>query len=183
MPLAELPANHDLTHLTWALGFVQRFDVAIDAGAHQGIWTRHLISRFKRVIAFEPVESNRRKIPEGAEVHPFALGKERGKVSMAAGPENTGQYHVSGDGDIIMRPLDSFGFTACDFLKLDVEGLELHALQGAATLLKTCRPLVLIEENGLCQRYGIEPMAADNYLRTLGYRQIGRMNKDYLYQW
>lgn len=183
MPLSELPAGHDLTHLLWALRHVDRFDVAIDGGAHQGIWARHLLRCFKRVIAFEPVESNRAHISIEAEVYPHALGDKRGKVGMVPGPENTGQYHVIGVGHTEMRTLDSFGFTACDFLKLDVEGMELHALKGAEALLKACRPVVMIEENGLCERYGVERMAAHDWLLRLGYVCLGNMNKDYLYKW
>jgi len=180
--LKELPETHDLVHLQWALRHVDNFGVAIDGGAHQGIWTRELLKRFDEVIAFEPVASNRRLIPQGATVYPYALGDKAGTVDMQPGTENTGQYHVKPGNMHTMVALDEFKIV-CDFLKLDVEGYELQALQGAEGLLKRCKPTVLIEDNGLCERYGVERLAADEYLKRLGYYCVGRMNKDYLYKW
>ena len=34
---------------------ISKWDVALDVGAHVGIWSTRLAERFKRVIAFEPV--------------------------------------------------------------------------------------------------------------------------------
>ena len=34
---------------------IPNFDVALDVGAHVGIWTRRLTHKFKTVVAFEPV--------------------------------------------------------------------------------------------------------------------------------
>lgn len=188
MPLKELPENHNLTHLRWALEHVENFGVAIDGGAHQGIWTRELLKRFDQVIAFEPVESNRRLIPQGAHVYPYALGDKNGTVDMEPGKNNTGQYHVTPGATHTMVALDGFKIV-CDFLKLDVEGYELKALQGAEELLNRCKPVVMIEDNGLCERYGVQQMDSDKYLKSLGYSCLGFMNptptsrdKDYLYK-
>lgn len=180
--LKELPEGHDLGHLRWALRHVDHFGVAVDGGAHQGIWTRELLKRFDQVVAFEPVESNRRLIPQGAHIYPYALGERSGTVDMKPGTENTGQYHIAPGSVHTMVALDEFKIV-CDFLKLDVEGYELQALQGAEKMLKRCKPVVMIEDNGLCERYGVAHLAADEYLKTLGYYRIGRMNKDYLYKW
>lgn len=182
LALKELNPTHDLTHLRWALRYCERFGVAVDGGAHQGIWTRELMKRFDRVIAFEPVSENRRWIPFGATVYPYALGEKEQTVGIKSGTENTGQYHVTPGREVMMVPLDSFHIP-CDFLKLDVEGYELPALQGAEQLIKRCKPVVMIEENGLCTRYGIEPLEADEWLKRIGYECVGKMNKDYLYKW
>ena len=182
MPLKELPKNHDLKHLEWALGFIEKTEVAIDGGAHQGIWTRRLLDVFDHVIAFEPIESNRKKIPAAAEIYPYAIGDYDGPVGMQHGTENTGQGHVTEGDSTKMVMLDSLGVD-CDFLKLDVEGYELQALIGAWEMIHRCKPLIMIEENGLCKRYGVEPMAADQWLKDAGYKCLGNMNKDYLYQW
>jgi len=34
---------------------ISKWDVALDVGAHVGIWSTRLAQKFKRVIAFEPV--------------------------------------------------------------------------------------------------------------------------------
>ena len=37
---------------------ISKFDVALDIGAHVGIWSRRLAEKFKTVVAFEPVPSH-----------------------------------------------------------------------------------------------------------------------------
>ena len=40
--------------------------------------------------------------------------------------------------------LDSFD-EHVDFIKMDIEGMEIHALQGATQLIKNCRPICFVE--------------------------------------
>lgn len=47
--------------------------------------------------------------------------------------------------DIAAIPLDSFGYERVDFLKIDVEGMELRVLKGAAKLVRRHHPIVLAE--------------------------------------
>lgn len=183
--LEDLPDDHDLGHLFGALAHVTRWDLAIDGGAHRGIWARVLARKFRRVLAFEPCASNRVRIPnlKNVRVSASALGAEPGTAAIADGPENTGQAHlVPGDG-ISIVPLDALELPACGFLKLDVEGYELFALRGARELLSRTRPVVLIEENGLCRRYGVEPGAAAEFLVGLGMHEVARFNKDHVFAW
>ncbi|UFZ06641.1 FkbM family methyltransferase [Bradyrhizobium ontarionense] len=43
-------------------------------------------------------------------------------------------------------PLDDFNLPRCDLIKLDVEGMELEALEGAAATIERCTPIMLIEK-------------------------------------
>ena len=43
-------------------------------------------------------------------------------------------------------PLDDFNLPRCDLIKLDVEGMELEALEGAAATIERCAPIMLIEK-------------------------------------
>ena len=49
------------------------------------------------------------------------------------------------DGDIEMKTMDSLNMSKIDVLKIDVEGRELHVLEGAEQTLKRLSPLVVIE--------------------------------------
>ncbi len=62
--------------------------------------------------------------------------------------------------------LDEFGLSRVDFIKLDVEGMELEALEGAARTIEASRPIMLIEE--------IKTDAAQlhRWLETRGYEII-----------
>lgn len=92
-----------------------------------------------------------------AQVEEKAIWSEAGKVSFMRVDTNTspdrGLGHVSSDlsgsGTIAVEAvtLDAFAAShpAPDFVKCDVEGAELHVFQGAACLLDTKRPLLLVE--------------------------------------
>ena len=41
--------------------------------------------------------------------------------------------------------IDSLNLARCDFMKIDVEGMEIEALDGAARTLERCRPALLVE--------------------------------------
>jgi len=41
--------------------------------------------------------------------------------------------------------LDSLNLERCDFLKIDVEGMELHVLKGASRLIDRCHPIIYTE--------------------------------------
>jgi len=47
--------------------------------------------------------------------------------------------------DVEVRPLDDFGITGVDFIKIDVEGREIEVLKGGAKTVEGSRPIVLIE--------------------------------------
>jgi len=184
LALSELPADHDIGHLKRSLQFVKGFDTAIDCGAHKGIWTKEMMKHFKKVMSFEPVYSNYQFLET---INPdyswqLAIGGKDGFTDMKAGTENTGQYHMVEGDEIPVVTLDSFEIPNVDFIKFDVEGMELFAIQGALVTILECRPLILIEENGLCSRYNVKDGEAGQYLEALGYKMIKRMNKDYLYE-
>ena len=127
---------------------------------------------------------NYKCLVKNAEVehHNQALGEKPGWVSIEkTDPRNTGQDHVTAGSDVEMVTIDSLGLENVDFLKLDVEGYELFALKGAEETLKRCKPVVLIEVNGLSERYGLHDSEACNYLRDLGFKLKNRVNKDLIY--
>ena len=97
-------------------------------------------------------------------------------------PFNSGKHHVVlDDGGIEMRSVDSFNYENVDFIKMDIEGYEFFGLLGAEETLKRCSPVVLIEQNGLETKYGLQKKEAGKYLESLGYNLKAIANKDYIY--
>ncbi len=47
--------------------------------------------------------------------------------------------------DVRKLKLDELNFPRVDFIKLDVEGMELEALEGARQLIETSHPILLVE--------------------------------------
>lgn len=180
--LADLPDGWQSREVELALSFVRDFRLAVDGGAHRGTITAQLLRRFSKVVAIEPGPLAER-IPVRAEVVRAALGDAPARCSMADGEENTGQRHVVQGDDIAVITLDSLGL-APGFIKLDVEGMEWHAIQGAAETIRAHRPIVMLEENGLCQRYGVAPGEAGRLLQSWGARLVAKTrHKDEIYAW
>lgn len=183
MSLAELPEGFELDHLALALEYCQNFRTAVDGGANRGIWTVEMAKRFKQVLAFEPVEENRKRIPEMDNVQVWGRGLSHKfeHVVMEPGESNTGEWYarpVEGRCGVIMGPLDSLRLSEVDFIKLDIEGYELFALQGARETILRCHPTICVEEKWHCERYGVPQGEATRYLEAMGYRVAAKVGRD-----
>ena len=179
------------SHLTEALRFVTDFSVALDGGAHVGTWSRTLSSRFKQVVAVEPsgdtyeaLCANMRQFGcANVDAKRAALGDALGRVQMAIetkaqAMENTGARFVKPGNDVIMLTIDGMDLQSLGFLKLDVEGSEYAALNGARDTLARCQPVVLFENKFLWKRYGVPRDAPQQLLTGLGYRKASSVSKD-----
>jgi FkbM family methyltransferase len=54
--------------------------------------------------------------------------------------------YVGNTAEVRKMPLDDFKLTRCDLIKIDIEGMELEALEGAKAMIERCRPIMLIEK-------------------------------------
>ena len=147
-----------------------KWDVALDIGAHVGIWSMRLAEKFKRVYAFEPVpkhiecwKQNMLKFTnEHSEwrnistLNTVALGHENGTATMIVpNTTNTGRAtfveklfidkHDFPKLEVETRTLDSYEFEQVDFIKMDVESFELKVLQGAENTIRKHKPIMYIE--------------------------------------
>lgn len=177
--------KYQADHLDAAMLHVTDFRLAIDGGAHVGTWTKRLSVRFEDVIAVEPspdtfealVDNVQRFKWDNVSPRQVALGAAGGRVSMTLDAKNvaranTGARFVQPGADIFVVAIDDWKLPALGFLKLDIEGSEPAALQGAADTLRRCRPIVLFENKGLWKRYGLAREAPQEFLRSVGYRQL-----------
>ena len=174
-----------------SLGHVRRFGVAIDVGAHIGLWSRELAQRFAYVHAFEPVAAHadcfeRNVVAGNVKLHRMALGRDSGFVEAeVAAPGNSGTTYVyETNAGVPMRTLDSFEFEDVDFLKIDVEGFELFVCEGAGLTLARCRPVVVLEQKTQGPDYfGVPQFAARDFLCGLGAKVLARVRDDWILGW
>ena len=171
-----------------ALKFCRSRAVAVDVGAHVGLWSYYLAREFDVVHAFEPVAEHRACFAKNITaanvvLYDCALGDHERSVAIHTSEGSSGDSWVKGDGDIPMRRLDDFALNV-SFIKLDCEGGELHALKGAEETLKRCHPCVIVEQKpGKAQQFGLEETAAVDYLRSLGAHLRTAISGDYVLAW
>ena len=130
-------------------------DVVMDIGAYRGTFTRHALDRGARVVvAFEPEPDNYAcleqtfapEIARGAvRLVKAAIWEEAGTLRFE-GSELGG--HVSGatDGSITVAAttiddaVRDLRLERVDFIKMDIEGAERHAVRGASRTLAAFQP-------------------------------------------
>jgi FkbM family methyltransferase len=164
---------------------------AVDVGAHIGLWSWNLAHWFHRVEAFEPVAEHRAcwlRNMEGfaamqLNLHPVALGAAPDLVSMRTEPTSSGdtRVHRVGSGDVEMRTLDSYGLENVDLIKVDVEGMEQHVLEGAVSTMLKWWPVVIVEQKrDMHARFGLPKLGAVSFLQGLGWRVELELSGDYI---
>jgi FkbM family methyltransferase len=139
-------------------------DVVVDAGASEGLFTRFAVRRGARVIAVEPwgplAESLRRtfaaEIADGTvAVVQATLSDAVGTATLHVNPAcpwgaSVGRGHAGADlrVDVPQTTLDALvadsPWGSCDFLKVDVEGVERQLVAGAQATLRRDRPCASI---------------------------------------
>lgn len=183
---------------------------AVDIGAFVGHWTHYMAPVFKHVYAFEPVEDNaecwsKNMNIEGhknVSLHEFAIGAEDGAIDMEIIGASMGNCYVShgeekpsgasaknvnyvGTGKQVSyrRTLDSFNLMDVQFIKIDAEGSELGVVKGAKETIRRWRPLIILEQKKVEERYGQTEDAASEWLERQGMRQLLAMNHDIIMGW
>lgn len=162
-------------------------DVFLDVGANVGVYSilaAKQVAPNGKVIAIEPDKNNASRLKENFslnqfsenmyEVHQVAVGAESGKCLFDCN-DAIGRVtsHASSAIETPMITLDSLQLDIEYFTvgKMDIEGYELLALQGAKHLLTLGRPYCwLIETNDECAQYGTSRKMLYEFLATYGYK-------------
>jgi len=183
---------HSTVDITNALKYVKSFNVAFQAGGACGLWAKELASHFNCVYTFEPdplnfscLNHNIRGFDHKIIRTQAALGEEHQLVGMTKGKrtDNAGAQHADPEapGYIPMLKLDDFySQERVGLIILDIEGWEAAAIRGAEKIIKTYRPVVMIEAKPLQHMpdLGTDENEAGNVLRSWGYIKKERIHRD-----
>ncbi|KND58464.1 methyltransferase FkbM family [Candidatus Burkholderia verschuerenii] len=169
-------------------------DGGANIGVHSVEWARHMYG-WGRVLSFEAQETVFYALAGNlvlnnclnARAKLAALGESVGEITIPQpdyfsaasfgslelrrreGTQYIGQdisYDAAAGVAVPMVTIDSLDLPRVDFLKLDVEGMEMDVLRGATNTLKRCTPICLVEY------IKSDREALSAYLTDLGYTSI-----------
>lgn len=154
--------DHDQNTLPKLVPYLPKGCVVVDAGAFIGDHTVFYAQHASKVYAFEPNPEAFECLTfnaQGMRVKSYnaGLGSETGKAAIAR-DANAGASHLCEGDAVSIMTLDSLNLAVLHFMKLDIEGYEVQALEGAGETIERCRPVMLIEVNeGALNRQGTTP--------------------------
>jgi FkbM family methyltransferase len=136
--------------------------VAVDVGAHWGVWSRFFCHRFRNghVWAFEPCRDSFDVLARNCSAHEnvtcvcSAVGRETGEVTMSDWSVGSNYRRIVHSGASAGNVVPSVSFvewirSSCssrlDLIKVDVEGYEVDVLCPAITYLSELRTRVVFE--------------------------------------
>ena len=177
-----------LAYLDRALVYVKRWNTAVDAGAHIGLWTQVMADKFARVLAFEPMPDNcetwreNMRGRENAVLYQEALGDVCGTVRMDGTGHSKHFAVIDNQGTVPMVTIDSLNLEALDFLKVDCEGADYLVLKGGEKTIKKFRPVVIVESKAKFEaRYGLKPYAPVSFMKELGAKNVESHWHDHIF--
>lgn len=168
----EFPLHACKTTYLLSKPWVRRFRHAIDAGCRVGEFTRYLQLDFEHVYAFDPNlwPYFRFNVDLRKTTHfNCALGDERGEITMYGGMHTVREGVAPTTKPCL--PLDDFGLSDVDYIKIDVEGFEKKVLLGARGIVERDNPVIVIEQNHVTIE-GESQLEARAYLESIGYREV-----------
>jgi FkbM family methyltransferase len=191
MPKTKPTRTEKLEHLRVAIPFCKKFRLALDVGAHQGLWSAIMAEQFNKVIGWEPYEPNQAawikrmaKYPN-ASLFKAACANYNGEAKLLGESHSKHYIEPSEAGPIEVHRIDDFNFEDVDLLKTDCEGADALVLMGARDTLLRCKPVVIVESFPRFEqkRYNLHAGAPCTYLEKLGFTQVAHMFCDYVYAW
>ena len=131
-------------------------EVFVDCGSFQGdtlpSFTSHWNSGFRHIFALEPDPRNRAGLEarvgslglaERATIIPYAVGERNERVLFAATGTVTSQIQENGSVSVECRRLDGIDWPLTPtYIKMDIEGAEPEAIEGASALLRRHQPIL-----------------------------------------
>ena len=149
-----------------------RGKVLYDIGGWEGVFTLFFARAAQpggQVVTFEPNPDNRRIIQENLElngfqnvtIRPVALGQVARRAALAVSRNTgTGTIHEQRKGrnlgqpgarthevevDTVDHQIEAYHLPSPDFVKIDVEGMELEVLVGMEGTIRRVKPRILVE--------------------------------------
>lgn len=193
-PEFEDAGTYQFKKIEMALRVCSKRRVALDIGAHVGLWSRVLRRHFDEVLAFEPIVEYcecfiRNARADNVILYQRAVSDRCGELEMRRVRDNSGNTYVAKHGETATRKVHSIRiddecFKDVDLIKIDVEGWEAVVLNGAEETIRRDKPVVIVEQKpGNAERYGMGRLDASNLLEDWGASLLWEKSGDRCYGW
>lgn len=174
--------------------YPKRNNTFIDIGGHIGTTSLPYSRLFKQVIAYEPnnesynffIDNIKLNNITNIEIHNKGVyNKNINCLVLPHTGGNSGCYYIKECLDLdnpniipLVKLDDEYdaydayddGSQQIDFIKIDTEGSELYALEGAYELIKKWKPLIQVETNECSDKYfGYNKEKIHTFLKSLNY--------------
>lgn len=149
--------NQWMPEREWCVSQIKPGMTVVDCGAHHGMMSlifARAVGPTGKVIAYEALPSNAKVAQENAKlngfgsilVRPVGIGESNSSAMVHINSSNTVVAEQGDGGETIqiVRLDDDLGDRQVDFIKIDVEGHDLHALRGMPSVLRQ-RPIIDLE--------------------------------------
>ena len=188
---------HEFHEMIFLHQFLKKDMIFADVGANQGEYTLFAAKRVSRVLAFEPLASMRNVLSDNVALNGFknvdvfevGLSDHAGMLEIheienmdeGLGTIYLGNRKSKRSFTIQLQSLDAIAqqrsLPRLDFIKMDIEGSELRALEGSVEVIKKFRPAIMIELNAetyAAAGYTVEDV--EDYFKKANYAafEIGR---------
>jgi FkbM family methyltransferase len=184
-------------HFKEIVKLIHEFDVVMDGGGNLGynsvLMGKRLGTKGK-LLTFEPQriifqQLNANLILNNiynAYTYNLALSNFSGQelqmepINYEVDDLNIGGYSIGSGGEIVKTiKIDDLNLSRLDFIKLDIQGYEIFALEGGIETIKKYKPNIFVEiEDFQLRKFGKTPEDLILLIKSLGYH-IYRMNFDY----
>lgn len=186
---ALFTGSYDEAEMNFISQFISENSVVLDVGACLGFYSVGLTQMNSKkscqVIAFEPFKKNlvflkenvkNNQLENHIKVCPFGLGDTSEEIMLSSAESGAGNAYIVEKENVpdfadelnsiqirkldeVVSELEVLTVKKCDLIKIDIEGFELRALNGAQDMLQKHRPVIFGEfDTFWMQHYGYDPL-------------------------
>ena len=158
----------------------------VQAGGNFGVWAHYLSGLFDTVYTFEPHPENFSCLAQNCPQENIikiqaGLGKTHCMLGIEGTDRNAGAHQMHCEGHFPILRIDDFDYPTLDLVTLDIEGMELFALEGGENSILKHKPVIMLEDKGISERYGYKQGDCQKWLEERGYVLDEHIHRDWIF--
>lgn len=187
-------------NLDYASTLIDNWTRCLDVGSNMACSAVLYADVFQTVECFEPTPLNidlwkltiNANNITNCQLHEVGVGEKNYTTEIIIHERNNGHNHLThydknpranptrssrsrSRVTVDVKTIDSYGFQDVGFIKLDIEGYEKFALEGAIDTINRCRPTLQLEiRANQCRKFNYSAEDMIEWIRNLGYTVMSK---------